>query len=183
MSWLGLCYVDENMAIINEVAGRPDTALNLGTYYVSNNAQRWVLNLPLEPALTFEAGNRLGPAFAQMMASNYADPIVLPMPQVVAQATVRVDGTGAAGSTAVRLSARAAIQIGRFIKFGNHSKVYIVRHLNDQDLVVYPQLRKAINNSEIDIEPDFSGRQVSDQLSATINRKVVRLRLRLAEIV
>ena len=184
MSWQGLCYVDENLAIINEVNGRPITTLNLSPFYLTNRAQRWVLNLPLEPTLV---GPALGMITAAMFEANYEKLITLPMPQVVDMTVGQLasryrTGTASARASSVDVRNADAIPIGRFISFSNHAKVYIVTGRGAGSIGIFPTLRTAIVAPiDMNVVPNLVSRQVSDVMQVVITRKISRIRIRLAE--
>lgn len=184
MSWEGLCYLDDNLQIINEVNGQPVTTLNLNPYYVNNRAQRWVLVLPLEPALIGDY--KLGKAVAEMFAANYAETKTITMPQVLGDIpdTSGIIATGLAGSTQITLARPTPLFPGTFVRFNNHTKVYIIRSGGTRQYQIYPALfRELSGGTAIITEPAITVRQVTGNFSVSIFRGIARMRMRVAEVI
>lgn len=183
--WKGLCYLDEDLSIINEVNGRPTTTLNLSLYYATNKAQRWVLHMSLEPKPIAPAApnNEIGEAFATLLSANFDEILIVPMPQVVAQDPVSATATAVAGATIITASRNANLSVGRFIQFSNHPKIYIVRLSIRNRFDIYPPLHQGVSRAGIVVSPSLHCRQVNEVIGVTIRRKLISPRIRVAEVI
>lgn len=180
MSWQGLCYVDENLQIINEVNGTPIDTLNFDVLFVTNGAQRWALTLPLEPTIV---GESISGAMANILGADYARKLDVPMPQIVDVPTIG-SHTVTAPARAINVTSSVELPLlkGRFIRFTNHSKVYIVMSKVGRNIEVYPRLLQSVNGARINAEPDLRCRQRRDTISVVIRRKIIRPVLRVVEV-
>jgi len=180
MTWQGLCYVDENLQIINEVNGRPIDTLNLDSVYVTNGAQRWSLVLPLEPVFV---GESIAGSIANILGADYGQRLSVPMPQIVDVSTLGSHTvSGAARARNVTTSVDLPLLKGRFIKFSSHSKVYIVMSKVGRNVEIYPRLQQRITRDQIDASPDLRCRQRTETISVSIQRKILRPLLRVVEV-
>jgi len=55
----------------------------------------------------------------------------------------------AAGSDTVSINQHCSVNIGSYIRFGNHSKVYIVKSFTPTQITVYPELTQSVNVNDI----------------------------------
>jgi hypothetical protein len=75
-----------------------------------------------------------------------------------------VDGAATSGSDTVAMLIHGAVNIGTFVRFGNHSKVYMVKSYTSTSIGVYPDLVEDVplNTSIIFNQPDFTVRLQDD---------------------
>ena len=139
----------------NEPVFSSDT-VNLQVRRVKQGAQRWEMEFSVvmaDPSSTFAD-----------MVSTFHDAVTLEMPQLnvrgeaVSQGTSNTvvttsSGVELAGDDTIAitgLTTGATINKGRFIKFDNHDKIYLITETVTGDgsdfLKIYPSLRSAVNS-------------------------------------
>lgn len=138
----------------NEPAFSADT-VSLKVRRVKQGAQRWEMSF--STVMTDPADS-----FADMV-DNFHNTVTLEMPQLnsrgetISQGTcnsvVTVDGTHAANDSTIAIegmTASSTINKGRFVKFSNHDKIYLVTAVCTADvagqasLSIYPSLRTGV---------------------------------------
>lgn len=132
----------------NEPAFSSDT-ITLKTRRVRQGAQRWELEFGVTMT---DASN-----FLADTVSSFHDSVTMEMPQLnsrgetISQGTstssVSTSGTHSANDSTVTLSgANGTIKKGRFIKFSNHNKIYLViaDYSGTGDINIYPSLRASV---------------------------------------
>jgi len=156
----------------NEPAFVADT-VSLKQRRVTQGSQRWELEFGVvmeDPADTFAD-----------MVSSFHSTVTMEMPQLnvrgetissgTSSSQVSVNGTHAAGSTNVSLSfANGTIKKGRFIKFNNHDKIYLVTSTfttGSGILSIFPSLRQTVPSGT-----QLLYRDVTDQITFTAYREV-----------
>lgn len=133
-------------------------SVSLKVRRVKQGAQRWELEFQViltDPADTFAD-----------MITNFHNTVTLEMPQLnsrgenISQGTcaelVRVNGDHTAGDSTIELDGMGdtkTISKGRFVKFANHDKIYLVSATatssgaGSATLSIYPSLRTAVPNN------------------------------------
>ena len=134
-------------------------ALNLKRVISRRSPQRWEISTNLEP-LVYDA-NKL---FAHFVRHGHSSVFKILMPQnygVVKQRTTRshkASATAAINSETVSLASHTGLlPAGTFIKFDNHSKVYMVLEdckSGNTSMKIYPRLRTAVSSTEFTCEDD-----------------------------
>jgi hypothetical protein len=132
----------------NEPAFSADT-VTLKTRRVRQGAQRW----ELEFGVTMTDAS----SFLADTVSTFHDLLTMEMPQLnsrgetISQGTstsaVTTSGVHSANDSTVTLTgANGTISKGRFIKFGNHNKIYLVTatYSGTGDISIYPSLRSSV---------------------------------------
>jgi hypothetical protein len=121
-------------------------SVSLKVRRVKQGAQRW----ELEFGVTLTDAS----SFLPDMLDSFHDAITMEMPQLNARgqtishgtstAAVSTSGTTAAGASSVALTgANGTIAKGRFVKFSNHDKLYLVKaeYNGSGNISLYPSLR------------------------------------------
>jgi len=133
-------------------------SINLKTRKIKQGAQRWEMEFTVvmqDPTETFTTA-----------VSTFHDTITFTMPQLnvrgetISSGTctdnINVKGVEAANDDAIvieGMTAGSTIEKGRFIKFSNHDKIYMVKqtatadNFGEASLTIYPSLRSALNSS------------------------------------
>lgn len=139
-------------------------SLNLRRKVVKKNAQRFDISITVMGGKNQKLHADL---MAHWMTYGADTPFSIPVPQplyteedTTQTSPVYIDSvTAAAGSTTINLNSLGAYSIssGRFIKFGNHSKVYMVISYNStvgnqSEIVIKPAL---VSNVPADTVVDF----------------------------
>lgn len=133
------------------------TTLSLKTQRVSQGHQRWELSFDVQAEM-----NDPDRLLVDMLTEDQSLPDTMVMPQfknvvetTTASGSVTVNSTTAVGATTVSLNSSAASGIlkkGSFVKFSNHSKVYIVTEdsnflISTASLSLYPSLKASVPSS------------------------------------
>lgn len=132
-------------------------ALSLKRNVTARSTQRWELETRLEP-LTVGANDLQ----ALLVTADHHTPIQIIVPQNPGVIATRTSvstptGTGALGAASVTISANVGIiPRGSFIKFANHSKIYMTRNELDGNgaLNIYPNLHMAITDEIVSHQDD-----------------------------
>lgn len=108
-------------------------------------AQRWEIETKLQP-LSYSAQDLM----VHLVTKGYSESFSVLVPQnfgvIVARKTVApgtVSTTAAVSATSVVLSSALLIK-GTYIKFANHSKVYMITSVSGSTIGVYPTLRTSV---------------------------------------
>ena len=133
-------------------------ALSLKRQVTKRTAQRWEISTGIEP-LSY-GSNEL---FALFVRKGNSEPISIVMPQnfgamEALTATGVGTGTGSASETSVDvLGITGTIPVGTFIKFGNHSKIYMLTQklVGSGTMHIYPALRSAVNATAFSYQKDI----------------------------
>lgn len=112
-------------------------------------AQRWEIQSNLVPLST--DANEL---FVKITTSDYYTTIDVRMPQNTGSIASRVTdsqpsyASGSLNGTAISVSTNGTIPAGTFIKFGNHSKIYLTKTKREGSgtVSIYPPLRQPVVN-------------------------------------
>ncbi len=129
---------------------RPESisdTLSLSRNTTRRVGQRWEIETRVEP---LSAG--ANDLFANLVVKGHSETLQVIMPQNIGVIRSRTSNaavtvTGLIGSDVVTISgSNGIIPRGTFIKFGNHSKVYMVttKMTADGSMGIYPELRTAI---------------------------------------
>jgi len=129
-------------------------SVSLKTRRVSQNAQRW----ELEFGIVMQDAS----SFLPDMLLGWSDTVTMTMPQLNVRGTtissgtstsaVTVSGAHSAGDSTITLTgANGTIAKGRFIKFANHDKIYLVtsEYSGSGDINIYPSLRSAVPDTTV----------------------------------
>lgn len=138
------------MSVTNYEPVSVTDALSLKRFVNKRPVQRWEIQSSLEP-LSFGA-NKL---FALLVVKGNSDILQVVTPQnygAIQSLTANnvITATGSAGATTVSIvNSNGLIPMGTFIRFSNHSKVYMVTDdiSGDGSLHLFPELRTTIAGS------------------------------------
>jgi hypothetical protein len=127
-------------------------ALSLGRNVTRRVAQRWEIETKLEPL--YAEANEL---FSNLVLNGHHTPVTVIMPQnigVIVNQTSNVNpgAVGLKGASLVTISSNTGlIPKGTFIKFSNHSKVYMTTTSleGNGNLGIYPELRTAVSGASV----------------------------------
>ena len=122
--------------------------LSLKRATVRRAAQRWEIETSVEP-LSRDAND----LFVNLVTKGHSETVTVLMPQnsgVIAKRTSKASPTavGSKGSTTVAVIGNSGlIPKGCFIRFTNHSKIYMLSAdlLNSGNMSIYPALRADVN--------------------------------------
>jgi hypothetical protein len=123
-------------------------ALSLKRSVVRRSPQRWEITSGVEP-LSLGA-NKL---FSMLVTKGHSETVQVVMPQNYGVIKYRTStsvptATGLVGDSIVAVTENVGIiPSGTFIRFSNHSKIYMVKDdlLNSGNMHIYPQLRVAVD--------------------------------------
>lgn len=124
--------------------------LSLKRQVTKRAAQRWEIETQLEPLSS--GGNKL---LVNLVTKGYSETLQIITPQSVGVVYARTStsspiATASAGASAVNVSSNAnLIPKGTFIKFSNHSKVYMTTSdlTGTGSVGIYPELIVAVSNT------------------------------------
>lgn len=111
--------------------------------------QRWEISAGIRPE-TIEANDLL----VLLVSKSYTEPVDILVPQNTGVMMKRITGTavlanGSKGSTTISVTTTAFIPKGCFIKFSNHSKVYMTvtdKTRQSNSVEIYPALLSSVSN-------------------------------------
>ena len=117
--------------------------------------QRWEISANIRPEST--DANAL---FTEMVLKGLTESVEVLVPQNFGVISKRKTGTvpsasGSQGSSQVTVTTTAFIPQGCFIRFSNHSKIYMTtsdKNINSNTLNIYPTLRIAVSNASFNWE-------------------------------
>jgi hypothetical protein len=138
----------------NQAIFSSDT-LSLKRYTVKRSPQRWELEAGLEP-LTSEAA----PLMTHIITSGYDIPVTIVTPQNYGVIKRRVNtgtplASASVGASVVSIAGtNGLVPAGTFIRFSNHSKVYMTTEdynnpLSSGLMKIYPSLVQSVNNVDM----------------------------------
>jgi hypothetical protein len=119
--------------------------LSLKRNVYKRSPQRWELETRLEPL--YSGGAKL---FRHIVTSGFSETIQIVVPQHVDATRVTSSNgnstaTGGVGDSSVALVTNGTISEGTFIRFANHSKIYMVTTTGGSgQMGIYPTLRTAV---------------------------------------
>lgn len=121
------------------------------------SGQRWEISAAIQPESS--DANELA---AYLIQKGHTSKINILMPQNVGARMKKQTGTptlasGNANATSVSCSSSAVIPRGTFIKFGNHSKIYMTtatKTSGGNTLDIYPPLRVSVSNTPFTWQDD-----------------------------
>ena len=162
MSFLGAAYIDPTIKDLRRRIVGETSNLQLKAW--ESTSQKWGLDVGLAP--DSNGASRLGAKIAAHRAKHgVGTSFTMPMPQHLgtlpsggfgsAALTVKTGAGLAAGDLTVRSTHKTTLYAGRFIKFANHTKLYIVETdveisaNTDTTVEIYPALRKAQANAAV----------------------------------
>ena len=123
------------------VNGVVQTTLDLQTVVGTTFVQYWTLVMTTELLGTYRQGEVL-PLYSQMASLEY-DAFDQEFPQMPFNGKAGTAGNTAAGQTSVRVTG-SDIEVGRYITFSTHSKLYTVTAKSSSAVTVYPALRENV---------------------------------------
>jgi hypothetical protein len=123
--------------------------LSLKRYVSKRPAQRWEIETRLEP-LSHSAED----LFVDLISKGYSSPTTVTTPQNYG-ASRKLTGsnsptaTGAVGASLISVTNTGFIPKGTYIRFSNHSKVYLTLANRDNSgtVSIFPALRAAVSNT------------------------------------
>jgi hypothetical protein len=132
--------------------------LSLKRHLVKRSAQRWEVEAGLEPQST--GSHEL---MSLLVTKGVTEEFKIIMPQNYGSTkelttTANITATGSLGSSSVTISLNNGIlPMGRFIKFNNHSKIYMTtsKLTSGSGVVgIFPELRVAVSNEYVYYKED-----------------------------
>lgn len=140
------------VSVISNVPIFASDSLSLKRQVAKRPAQRWEVSSNLEP-LSYKAND----LFALFVQKGHSDVIQITMPQNFGAAALltttslpTATALGSATSVPV-LNNNGLIPRGTFIKFSNHSKIYMLTQNLDGNgnMQIFPELRAAVSSASI----------------------------------
>ena len=152
------------MAVIDNTPSFGGDSLSLKRTVERRPAQRWEIETNLAP-LSYDAQN----LFAVLIVKGYGSKIDIRVPQNFGAkrartATGSITATGSGSSSAISVQGvSGVIPRGTFIKFANHTKVYMLTaDLNSSGVgSVYPVLRQSVTGA-VSYQDDVNGEFYAD---------------------
>ncbi len=149
-----------NVTVTQEVNNFESRTQNLKIQRINNGAQRWLVNVNFQGTQS----DRMWNEFMSHATANAHTPFEIVMPQhwldndyitTINDITVAADANGGSNIVSINSSSQFILPIGRYIKFGNHTKIYqIANSINSTDgsvtdLQIYPQLVTPVPNGTV----------------------------------
>lgn len=131
-------------------------SLSLKRTRIKRTPQRWEITTNVRPE-TRDANDLM----VALIKSGYTSTLDILMPQNTGSAAKRVPGTtptatGSLNSESITVTTTSFIPAGTFIRFGNHSKIYVTLadRSGNGSVAIYPGLRVAITNQSFTWKDD-----------------------------
>lgn len=140
----------------NQPVSVSDT-LSLKRQIARRSAQRWEISTNVEPLSTDSSA-----FFVNLVTKGFSDTVSVLLPQnygakAKKTCTSVLTGTAAANATQITVAGRSLgiVPAGTFIRFSNHSKIYMLTSdLTATTMNIYPTLKVAVSNTTFTYQDD-----------------------------
>ena len=150
-------FLIDNIEVISNIPTVASESQSLITYVRLRNAQRWDINLdcrtkPWDTKKAFAFQNSL-------KAGSVVNEFTLPVFGESAASDTTALTAEAIGATTIEVSNVTDVEIGDYVGFAGHTKVYLITDINVNELTFFPNLTSAVAISEgVTFNPEFTVR-------------------------